>query len=49
LLTAKWLILQWGLAGVLTGLFSTQLILLFYWLLVLKTKNVIAWRSSTLY
>ena len=49
LLTAKWLIQQWGLAGVLTGLFSTQLILLLYWLLILKTKKVIAWRSSTLY
>jgi O-antigen/teichoic acid export membrane protein len=49
LVAAKWLILQWGLTGVLTGLFSTQLILLVYWLLTLKTKNVIAWRSSTLY
>ncbi len=49
LLAGKWLIQQWGLAGVLTGLFSTQFILLVYWLLVLKTKNVIAWRSSTLY
>ena len=49
LLAAKWLILQWGLTGVLTGLFSTQLILLLYWLLILKTKKVIAWRSSTLY
>jgi O-antigen/teichoic acid export membrane protein len=49
LLTAKWLILQWGLSGVLTGLFSTQLILLVFWLRTLKTKNVIAWRSSTLY
>jgi O-antigen/teichoic acid export membrane protein len=49
LLAGKWLIQQWALAGVLTGLFSTQLILLVYWLLVLKTKNVIAWRSSTLY
>lgn len=49
LLAGKWLILQWGLSGVLTGLFSSQLILLIYWLLVLKTKNVIAWRSSTLY
>jgi O-antigen/teichoic acid export membrane protein len=49
LLAGKWLILQWGLTGVLTGLFASQLILLVYWLLVLKTKNVIAWRSSTLY
>jgi O-antigen/teichoic acid export membrane protein len=49
LLAAKWMILQWGLTGVLIGLFCTQLILLVYWLLTLKTKNVIAWKSSTLY
>jgi O-antigen/teichoic acid export membrane protein len=49
LLTAKWMIHQWGLSGVLAGLFLTQLILMAYWLRALKTKNVIAWRSSTLY
>jgi O-antigen/teichoic acid export membrane protein len=49
LFTAKWMIHQWGLSGVVAGLFLTQLILLAYWLRTLKTKNVIAWRSSTLY
>ena len=49
LLTAKWMIHQWGLSGVVAGLFLTQLILLAYWLRTLKTKNVIAWKSSTLY
>jgi O-antigen/teichoic acid export membrane protein len=49
LLTAKWMILQWGLAGVLAGLFITQIIVLTYWLRILKNKNGIAWKSSTLY
>jgi O-antigen/teichoic acid export membrane protein len=49
LIASKWMVVQWGLTGVLTGLFLTQLILMAYWLLILKTKNVIAWRSSTLY
>lgn len=49
LLTAKWMIQQWGLAGVLAGLFITQVIVLVYWLRILKNKNGIAWKSSTLY
>jgi O-antigen/teichoic acid export membrane protein len=49
LLAAKWMIHQWGLSGVLAGLFLTQLILLAYWFRILKIKKVIAWRSSTLY
>jgi len=47
LLTARWLILRWDLAGVLLGLFTTQLIVLIYWFIILKRKNGIAWKSST--
>lgn len=47
LLTARWLIAQWQLAGVLTGLFFTQLTVLIYWLYILKQKNILSWKSST--
>jgi O-antigen/teichoic acid export membrane protein len=47
LLTARWLIMRWDLAGVLMGLFVTQLIVLTYWFIILKRKNPTLWKSST--
>ncbi len=46
LITAKWLITQWQLAGVLTGLFFTQVIVVTYWMLILKRKKVLVWKLS---
>ena len=45
--TAKWLIMRWDLAGVLTGLIVTQFIVLTYWFIILKTKRSASWKSST--
>jgi O-antigen/teichoic acid export membrane protein len=47
LLTAKFLIQEWQLAGVLAGLFVTQVIVLSYWLFILNRKKIITWRLST--
>lgn len=44
--TAKILITTLGIAGVLTGLFLTQMILIIYWLCILKQKNVQLWKLS---
>ena len=47
--TARWLIGGWELRGVLVGLFFTQLIVLSYWLLILKRKKVFTWKLFTSY
>ncbi|CCH02751.1 hypothetical protein FAES_4752 [Fibrella aestuarina BUZ 2] len=47
--TASWLIGNYGLAGVLAGLFLTQVILLAYWLLVLQHNGLSPWKSFTLF
>ena len=49
LATASWLITTWGLKGILTGLFATQLILITYWLFVLHQNGLIVWKSFTLF
>ena len=48
LLTAPLLIHNWQLTGVLTGLFLAQFITLTYWTLILKQKNILTWKLSTL-
>ncbi len=45
LLIAPWLIQNWGLHGVLVGIFSTQFIMLTYWLIILQRKYSILWKS----
>ncbi|MCU0333551.1 MAG: oligosaccharide flippase family protein [Chitinophagaceae bacterium] len=49
MLTARLLVGQWGLAGVLAGMISAQCILLLYWLYILSSKNRISWKSFTWY
>jgi len=49
LTSASWLIANWGLKGVLAGLFFTQVILISYWLLVLHRNGLFVWKSSTLF
>lgn len=44
--SAPWLLHNWGLYGVLTGLFTTQVITVGYWLIILKRKNQFLWKSS---
>lgn len=46
ILTAKWLLLNWQLYGVLVGLLITQLIVVVYWILILKSKNILLWKLS---
>ncbi|MBS1668473.1 MAG: hypothetical protein JST58_13940 [Bacteroidetes bacterium] len=47
--TAKWLIREWHLVGVLTGLFLTQLIVIIYWSTILSRKKVLSWKLFTSY
>lgn len=49
LVFAKWMIKNWELAGVLAGLFITQLIVISYWLFILNRKKIITWKLSTSY
>jgi O-antigen/teichoic acid export membrane protein len=49
MLTARWLIGQWELKGVLFGLFFTQLLVVAYWLIILDRKKVITWKLFTSY
>jgi len=44
MLTARWLIGNWHLLGVLTGLFITQLIVIIYWSAILTRKKVLSWK-----
>jgi O-antigen/teichoic acid export membrane protein len=45
LLIAPWLIKNWALHGVLVGIFTTQFIMLTYWLIILQRKHSILWKS----
>ena len=47
LLSSAWLIQQWQLAGVLAGLFITQLIVVSYWFIILNRKKIVSWKLST--
>jgi O-antigen/teichoic acid export membrane protein len=47
LLTAKWLIRDWQLKGVLTGLFITQLIVIIFWSITLNRKKIFTWKLFT--
>jgi len=49
MLTAKWLIRDWHLTGVLTGLFITQLIVIIYWSAILTRKKILTWKLFTSY
>jgi O-antigen/teichoic acid export membrane protein len=49
MLTAKWLIREWHLTGVLTGLFLTQLIVIVYWSAILTRKKILTWKLFTSY
>ncbi|MBO0949641.1 hypothetical protein [Fibrella forsythiae] len=49
LATAFWLITTWGLVGVLVGLFSTQVILITYWLFVVHHNGLFVWKSFILF
>ncbi len=49
ILTARLLVGQWGLAGVLAGMIGAQCILLLYWLYILSSKNQLSWKSFTWY
>lgn len=42
---APWLLKNWALYGVLTGLLLTQIITVGYWLIILKRKNITLWKS----
>jgi len=42
---APWLLRHWELYGVLTGLFLNQLVIIGYWLIVLKRKQQFLWKS----
>ncbi len=44
MLTAKWLIRDWHLMGVLIGLFITQLIVIIYWSTILTRKKILTWK-----
>lgn len=49
LLTARWLIGNWALNGVLTGLFVTQVLVVSYWMIILNRKKVFTWKLFTSY
>lgn len=49
LLSARWLIGGWGLVGVLAGLFTTQVLVVGYWLIILNRKKVFSWKLFTSY
>lgn len=49
MLTAKWLIRDWHLIGVLSGLFITQLIVIIYWSAILTRKKILTWKLFTSY
>ena len=42
---APWLLRNWMLYGVLAGLVSNQLVIIGYWLIVLKQKQQFLWKS----
>lgn len=45
--SAYWLLKNWQLMGVLTGLFIIQCITIGYWLLVLQQRKILTWKSFT--
>jgi O-antigen/teichoic acid export membrane protein len=49
MLTARWLIKDWQLTGVLAGLFFTQLIVIIYWSITLSRKKILTWKLFTSY
>ena len=49
MLTARWLIKDWNLMGVLAGLFLTQLIIVVYWSTILTRKKILTWKLFTSY
>lgn len=42
---APWLLKHWELYGVMVGLILNQLVIISYWLIVLKRKNQFLWKS----
>jgi O-antigen/teichoic acid export membrane protein len=49
MLSARYMIGEWQLTGVLYGLFMTQFIVITYWLYILNRKKVFVWKLFTSY
>lgn len=47
LISAPWLLANYGLIGVLVGLMGSQLVSLGYWVIILQIKHSFLWKSST--